>query len=179
MSPALLTAVTTKTRLPQTTGLALEMPGIAVFQRMFCCVSTSHSTTAPCPSPLPAAFSPRKPGQLRAAVRAAGLGSAAVARPALPAAVLAGAAGGAGAPAGGVATRVHTCGVLPIVATARSIRPPRPSKLIVSPSLSATRKLVGEIATSVIAAQCHLEASAISCSPFSTTVIAAPASSLR
>ena len=41
------------------------------------------------------------------------------------------AAGGAGAPAGGVATRVQTCGVLPIVATARSMRPPRPSKLIV------------------------------------------------
>ena len=85
----------------------------------------------------------------------------------------------AGAPAGGVATRVHTCGVFPITATARSIMPPRPSKLIVSPSRSATRKLVGDVATSVIVTPPPPGGVNVSCSPFNATVMAAPASSLR
>ena len=85
----------------------------------------------------------------------------------------------AGAPAGGVATRVHTCGVLPITATARSIIPPRPSKLIVSPSRSATRKLVGDVATSVIVTPPPPGGVNVSCSPLNATVMAAPASSLR
>ena len=82
------------------------------------------------------------------------------------------AAGPAAAPAGDAATRVHTCGVLLRTATARSIMPPRPSKLMVSPSRSTTRKLVGEIATSVIAPPFRREGSNVSWSPFSANEIA-------
>src|SRR6187402_852851 len=54
-------------------GLAVEMPGMAVFHLMLRPLVTSQSATAPCPSPLPDAASPRNDGQLRAAVIGAGV----------------------------------------------------------------------------------------------------------
>ena len=68
----MLTAVVTKMRSPQTIGLAVAIPGIAVFHLMFFPVATSHSASAPWPSPRPEACSPRNEGQFRAAVRGAG-----------------------------------------------------------------------------------------------------------
>src|SRR5687767_14305645 len=78
----------TKTRLPQAIGLELEMPGIGVFQRTLVPCSTFQVTIAPCPSPLPAALSPRNAGHGFAAVRGAGFNASG-----LTAAVAVGAAG--------------------------------------------------------------------------------------
>src|SRR6185369_4469533 len=58
-----LTAVTTNTLLPQTTGLACERPGIAVFQRTFCEVAASNFAGFARPSVTPVAPGPRNCGQ--------------------------------------------------------------------------------------------------------------------
>src|SRR5688572_8228935 len=63
LSPALLMAVVTNTRLPHVIGLEFAIPGIAVFHLMFFPLVTSHSVTARWPSPFPAAASPRNEGQ--------------------------------------------------------------------------------------------------------------------
>ena len=63
LSPALLMAVVTNTRLPQTIGLELAMPGIGVFHLMFLPLVTSHSVTARCPSAFPLPAMPRNDGQ--------------------------------------------------------------------------------------------------------------------
>src|SRR6185437_2382060 len=59
----LLTAVTTNTLLPQTTGLACERPGIGVFQRTFSDFEASHFTGFAKPSATPVAPGPRNCGQ--------------------------------------------------------------------------------------------------------------------
>src|SRR6185369_15913301 len=61
---SLLTAVVTKTRFPQTTGLECASPGIGVRQRMFSPVLPFHLSGRFCPSAIPEAFGPRKDGQL-------------------------------------------------------------------------------------------------------------------
>src|SRR5688500_8993963 len=58
-----LAAEARMTRLPQTIGLEVPRPGIAVFHLMFLPVTTSQSETAPCPSATPEALMPRNEGQ--------------------------------------------------------------------------------------------------------------------
>ncbi len=149
LSPLLLIAVTTKTRLPQAIGLELEMPGIGVFQRTLVPCSTFQVTIAPCPSPLPAALSPRNPGHGFAVVRAAGFIASALTAPVpRPGAVVpppAAPAPAAPAPAAGVpapavtsaVTRSYATGVLFCVRMTRSIMPPRPANANRRPSNSA------------------------------------------
>jgi|ERR1700691_155039 hypothetical protein len=62
-SPLAGTALVTKIRSPQTTGLEWPRPGIAVFQRMFLPDSTFHSMGG-APAPTPLAEGPRNWGQL-------------------------------------------------------------------------------------------------------------------
>jgi hypothetical protein len=71
-----LTAVDTKTRSPQTTGLELAIPGMGAFHRTFLPPGRSHVTGAPWPSAIPEPSGPRKEGQGAAARRrAAGRGA--------------------------------------------------------------------------------------------------------
>jgi hypothetical protein len=69
---SLLTALVTKTRPPQTTGLECARPGIAVRQRTFSPVFGSQRSGRFCRSATPEACGPRKEGQLPAAVFGAG-----------------------------------------------------------------------------------------------------------
>src|SRR6185369_6522618 len=61
---SLLTAVVTKIRFPQTTGLECASPGIGVRQRMFSPVLPFHLSGRFCPSATPEACGPRNEGQL-------------------------------------------------------------------------------------------------------------------
>src|SRR5215203_5076093 len=64
---SLLTAVITKMRLSQTTGLAWERPGMDVFQSMFDDFSTSH-VEGSFVSRTPEVFGPRNAGQFCALI---------------------------------------------------------------------------------------------------------------
>jgi hypothetical protein len=68
---SLLTAVVTKTRSPQTTGLECESPGMGVFQTTPVDFVASHLTGAGRPSATPEALAPRNCGQFCAAAPAA------------------------------------------------------------------------------------------------------------
>src|SRR5262245_35149095 len=107
-------------------GLAFEIPGISVLQRTLRLFSTFHSTTAPCPSPLPAALSPLNPGHGLEPVRAAGFGEAGSG---LAAGVLAAAFGAAFGDAAGAAaaTRSNACVPFGCVSVSRSMVPFRPA----------------------------------------------------
>ncbi len=146
LSPALLTALTTKILSPQTTGLAFEMPGIGVFQRTFFPASTFHSLTAPWPSPLPAALAPRNAGHGMAAARFAGAGEGTEDAGAGGDAAGALAAGGGGAPGAAdadalSATRTSDCVVVPCVSSTRSIIPPRPENATVTGAPSILKEV--------------------------------------
>ena len=64
LGESLLTALVTKIRFPQTTGLEWASPGIGVRQRMFCPVLAFHSSGRFWPSATPDACGPRNEGQL-------------------------------------------------------------------------------------------------------------------
>jgi hypothetical protein len=169
LSPALLMAVTTNTRSPETIGLAVEMPGIGVFQRTLRPLSRSHSTTAPWPSPLPLALSPRKPVQGRGAVRGAGFSAAGSGLPSG-----AGVAAGVGAAAAAALTRSNGMGPPPWFSSMRSTIPPRPAKVNVICSNSAARKAVVDVGMSVSGGP--PAAAAVSWLPDSSIVITMPCS---
>src|SRR5262245_59276924 len=134
-------ALVTKMRSPHTIGLDTAIPGIGVFQRTFLPPATSHSLTAPWPSPLPLALSPRKAGHGRAAARVAAGSGAGAAGGVAGAAVPDDAAGGGPV---GVPGASRCSGKVwdPCEKTTFSIRPPRPPNVNVRPSTSATRKAV-------------------------------------
>src|SRR5687767_6564832 len=104
------------------------MPGIGVFQRTFLPSATFQSVTAPCPSPLPDALSPRNAGHGRGAARTTALAGAG-------SAVLSDAAGtvgaGAAGPADAAATRCSVWVLLFWVRRMLSAGPPRPVNVIV------------------------------------------------
>src|SRR5829696_4005244 len=60
---SLLTAVETKTRLPQTIGLDTATPSTGVFHATFSPVAAFHLTAVGLPSAVPAALAPRNDGQ--------------------------------------------------------------------------------------------------------------------